>query len=344
VENSYTPPNATATIVGPVSCAPNGAASAVSTATADFVAPGQRVVQAVSFYCPANPVPHSALCKVGGSLSDNGEEAVTMQQFIAYLRAGGGDLGSSWNAATSGRYKIVKDASGNIIQNYRYVQTPQNPGVIIDMRHFQYVGPLGQGVGGIVEACQAMGGQASAYQRQDFYSNALGEAFASYHNATGNGDYATALQNFFLGNINFRRPERTEHEQHAADQQYHPVREQHAVTRQLNPRGRNPTSRSASSTIGSAIAAARRAHPSLQYPRRYGRARPAALGARDRRQMRSPAARPALRSARRRCHQIARLRPLGQPGHIAGSGSGSVFARRIFSAMVSASSVRLMRL
>jgi len=203
VENSYTPPNATATIVGPVSCAPNGAASAVSTATADFVAPGQRVVQAVSFYCPANPVPHSALCKVGGSLSDNGEEAVTMQQFIAYLRAGGGDLGSSWNAASNGRYKIVKDASGNIIQNYRYVQTPQNPGVIIDMRHFQYVGPLGQGVGGIVEACQAMGGQASAYQRQDFYSNALGEAFASYHNATGNGDYATALQNFFLGNINF---------------------------------------------------------------------------------------------------------------------------------------------
>jgi hypothetical protein len=202
VESSYTPPNATASIVGPVSCAPNGAASAVSTATADFVNPGQRVVQAVSFYCPAKPVPHSPLCKIGGSLSDNAKGAVTMQQFIAYLRSDGGGIGSSWNAVTSGNYKTLKNADGSV-SDYRYVQTPQDPNVIIDMRHFQYVGPLGVGVGEVIEACQSNMHEASAYQRQDFYSNALGQAFASYRDATGNGDYATALQNFFLGNLIF---------------------------------------------------------------------------------------------------------------------------------------------
>src|SRR6185312_5850016 len=40
----------------PISCRPNGAASAISVAAADFVNPGQRVVQAVSLYCPAKPV------------------------------------------------------------------------------------------------------------------------------------------------------------------------------------------------------------------------------------------------------------------------------------------------
>ncbi|MGH8014129.1 MAG: hypothetical protein ACREQ4_16685 [Candidatus Binataceae bacterium] len=46
----------TSQMTPPISCRPNGAASAISVATADFVNPGQRVVQAVSLYCPANQV------------------------------------------------------------------------------------------------------------------------------------------------------------------------------------------------------------------------------------------------------------------------------------------------
>ncbi|HLZ68054.1 MAG TPA: hypothetical protein VKQ29_17655 [Aliidongia sp.] len=204
VARSYTPPNATRSMIGPVSCTPNGNASAVSVATADFVLPGQRVVQAVSIYCPANPVAPSPSCKVRGQLSDNAAVAVTMQDFIGYLRGNANPLGGTWGAAVNGQYPTVKNAAGKIVKNYRYVQTPGHPGVIIDMRHFQYVGPLGQGVGGMVEACQAMGGQASAYQRQDFYSNALGEAFNSYKNVSGNSDYAANLQAFFFSNLVFR--------------------------------------------------------------------------------------------------------------------------------------------
>jgi hypothetical protein len=47
-----------------ISCRPNGAASAVSVATANFVNPGQRVVQAVSLYCPANQVAPQSFCQV----------------------------------------------------------------------------------------------------------------------------------------------------------------------------------------------------------------------------------------------------------------------------------------
>lgn len=42
------------TITRPIGCLPNGGATAISTCVADFpVRPGQRVVQAVSLYCPA---------------------------------------------------------------------------------------------------------------------------------------------------------------------------------------------------------------------------------------------------------------------------------------------------
>jgi hypothetical protein len=46
----------TSEMTPPITCRPNGAASAISVATANFVNPGQRVVQAVSLYCPAKPV------------------------------------------------------------------------------------------------------------------------------------------------------------------------------------------------------------------------------------------------------------------------------------------------
>lgn len=52
----YIPPNAgRSTITRPIGCLPNGGATAISTGVADFpVRPGQRVVQALSLYCPAN--------------------------------------------------------------------------------------------------------------------------------------------------------------------------------------------------------------------------------------------------------------------------------------------------
>ncbi|MGH7986690.1 MAG: hypothetical protein ACREQX_10460 [Candidatus Binataceae bacterium] len=56
----------TARMTPPITCRPNGAASAISVATANFVNPGQRVVQAVSLYCPASQVaPPSCQVQVG---------------------------------------------------------------------------------------------------------------------------------------------------------------------------------------------------------------------------------------------------------------------------------------
>jgi hypothetical protein len=113
---------------------------------------------------------------VHGSLNEFAADAVTLDEFIAHLQDPNRNIGDRWNAIVNGRYHREKDASGRT-KNFRYVRTPRHPDCIIDMRHFQYVGSFGQGWGNVVEELQRWQHQASAYDRQDLYSNALGEAF-----------------------------------------------------------------------------------------------------------------------------------------------------------------------
>ena len=62
----------------------------------------------------------------------------------------------------------------------RYIRDPQNPEIFIDLRHMLVVGYYGPGVGNSVEVTQGLGGQPSAFDHQDYYSNQLGYDF--YYN------------------------------------------------------------------------------------------------------------------------------------------------------------------
>lgn len=135
--------------------------------------------------------------KIHGTLDESAPVSVTLKDFIDYALNGQPGFNPVQTGAY-GVYPIVRDVTtGKIVKNYRYVQTPGHPDAIIDMRHFQFVGPLGQDVGSVVERIQGEQGLASAYDRQDFYSNALGEEFRNYYNSHFTLNYADNLQSFF---------------------------------------------------------------------------------------------------------------------------------------------------
>lgn len=68
----------------------------------------------------------------------------------------------------------------------RYLEDPLHPGKYIDMRHFVGVGAAhGEMAGGLVEVLQFINPQwrASAFNKQDFWSNRLGQNFRIYYSA-----------------------------------------------------------------------------------------------------------------------------------------------------------------
>jgi hypothetical protein len=81
-----------------ISCRPHGGATAVATGVSDFVLPGRRVVQAVSFYCPSSlptaPAPSAPNANCPTSLSvagiDNQSATVQQQWFQPSLSGSGG--------------------------------------------------------------------------------------------------------------------------------------------------------------------------------------------------------------------------------------------------------------
>jgi hypothetical protein len=106
---SHAPANATRnTVTPPISCRPNGAASALSLGvSSNFVRDGQQVVQAISLYCPAGgPDPSCPeTLVVAGLLDQTG--LVDAQWFARGGRTGGGAVavmearpaGRSWRGA-----------------------------------------------------------------------------------------------------------------------------------------------------------------------------------------------------------------------------------------------------
>jgi hypothetical protein len=69
-----------------ISCRPHGGATAVATGVSDFVLPGRRVVQAVSFYCPSSlpsaPAPSApnANCPTSLTVAGVDNQSATVQQ------------------------------------------------------------------------------------------------------------------------------------------------------------------------------------------------------------------------------------------------------------------------
>ncbi|TYZ05771.1 hypothetical protein FY528_20940 [Hymenobacter lutimineralis] len=59
----------------------------------------------------------------------------------------------------------------------RYIRDPQNPDVIIDLRHMLVVAYQGPFAGNSIEIIQGMGSEQSAYDHQDYFSNSLGYRF-----------------------------------------------------------------------------------------------------------------------------------------------------------------------
>lgn len=91
--------------------------------------------------------------------------------------------------------------AGGPDSQHRMVQDPQNPGVVIDMRHFLVVGPRGVMWGGTIEAGQLLGGSASGWNAQDFRSNALGAQFfnSSFYEPSMNNSVSIQIHNFLKG-------------------------------------------------------------------------------------------------------------------------------------------------
>jgi hypothetical protein len=84
--------------------------------------------------------------------------------------------------------------------NYRYIQDPNNPGMVIDMRHFieaaQFPLSLGKWAGAAIEIHQGTKGYPSAWEKEDYRSNFLGVVFRNnYYDP--NGNINEQFQNFF---------------------------------------------------------------------------------------------------------------------------------------------------
>lgn len=111
-----------------------------------------------------------------GPLDAHSGSAVNANQFVTYV--GGQSLNDMLHAADRG---LQSDRSaGGPIGEFRYIVDPANPNAIIDMRHFFVVGQQGETIGLGIEILQALGGdRSSAFDPQDFFSNALGSQFFS---------------------------------------------------------------------------------------------------------------------------------------------------------------------
>jgi len=93
----------------------------------------------------------------------------------------------------------VQEAGGPD-EKYRFVTNPFNSNEVIDMRHFLVVGPQGEMAGFAIELVQLLGGDRdSAFDAQDFLSNAMGRDFFDAYDPTQPFDYQ--LVKFFYGVI-----------------------------------------------------------------------------------------------------------------------------------------------
>lgn len=112
-------------------------------------------------------------------------ESVTPQQFLDHYK--GRSLEEISHEADKGGETSVN--AGGPADPFRYVKMPNDPVILIDMRHFLVVGRMGKNVamgnaaGLGIEVRQAVGGLDSAFQSQDFISNYYGTKFFSAYDS-----------------------------------------------------------------------------------------------------------------------------------------------------------------
>jgi len=97
-----------------------------------------------------------------------------------------------------GAAQIPSTSGGGPDYSYRYVADPADPQQVIDMRHFLVIGSssTAETTGLAVEIMQRIGGDPhSAFDPQDFFSNALGGKF--FENYDPSKDISIQLEEFF---------------------------------------------------------------------------------------------------------------------------------------------------
>ncbi len=98
-----------------------------------------------------------------------------------------------------GSANVPESEAGGPNQKQRYVRDPADPNSVIDMRHFLVVGKQGELFGLGVEIGQALSSnpdaRSSAFDPQDFYSNALGANF--FASADPSQNFRDQLRRFF---------------------------------------------------------------------------------------------------------------------------------------------------
>jgi RHS repeat-associated protein len=134
------------------------------------------------FSSPAERAGHSA-------------QAVTVPQFLASMD--GQTIGQLQNPTGD----LVSDRSAQGPE-VRYVVDPADPNQVIDMRHFLVVGPQGELAGLGIEMLQLLGDRGSAFDAQDFFSNALGSQFFRYYDARSRRSLKRQLRDFFARRAN----------------------------------------------------------------------------------------------------------------------------------------------
>jgi len=128
-----------------------------------------------------------------GPLDTHSGVAITAEQFVNYV--GGQSLSDVQHSADQ-RTPTSDSSAGGPDTQYRYVRDPADPNAIIDMRHFLVVGQQGETFGLGVEIAQALQGiRNSAFDPQDFYSNAIGTQF--FKNYDPSKSLSDQLRDFF---------------------------------------------------------------------------------------------------------------------------------------------------
>ncbi len=139
-----------------------------------------------------------------GPLDGYSNIAVTSDQFLNNIQ--GMNLGDVQHMTDN--FTRSDSSAGGPPDKFRYVVDPGNPNAIIDMRHFLVVGEKGEVFGLAVEIIQGLGGdRKSAFDPQDFYSNALGaEFFRTYDPKKPLADQLRAFFNMRVRSCPVRGP------------------------------------------------------------------------------------------------------------------------------------------
>ena len=129
-----------------------------------------------------------------GQRAENRDTAISMHEFI--LHAQGRSLDDLQHEVDQGA--VGGRSAAGPKKGFRHVIDPRNPNEVIDMRHMLVVGPQGEIVGLLIEAAQIFIDWDSAFNAQDFLSNAIGDDFFDNHYDPSK-PLAPQLKQYFFG-------------------------------------------------------------------------------------------------------------------------------------------------